>query len=140
MENCIFCQIIARNAPASIVYEDNNCLAFMDIQPVTPGHVLVVPRQHAIGLNDLPVEIGGHLFKVGQKISAGLKKSRIRCEGINFFLADGTVAFQTVFHVHLHVIPRFAGDGFRLVFGPDYRKLPDRSDLDRLANDLKVFL
>jgi histidine triad (HIT) family protein len=77
---------------------------------------------------------------VGQKISAGLKQSPIRCEGINFFLADGAVAFQTVFHVHLHVIPRFAGDGFRLLFGPDYRILPERSKLDRLANDLKVFL
>lgn len=140
LNNCIFCKIVNREAPASIVYEDEICLAFMDIQPVTPGHVLVVPRLHAIGLADLPVEIGGHLFQVGQKISAGLKRSPIHCEGINFFLADGVVAFQTVFHVHLHVIPRFTGDGFRLVFGPDYRILPERSKLDRLANDLKVFL
>lgn len=140
MKNCIFCKIINGEAPASIVYEDEICLAFMDIHPVTPGHVLVVPRQHVVGLADLPSEIGGHLFQVGQKISAGLKKSPIRCEGINFFLADGAVAYQTVFHVHLHVIPRFAGDGFRLVFGPDYQNLPDRSDLDRLAKDLIVFL
>ena len=140
LNNCIFCKIITGEAPASIVYEDEICLAFLDIQPVTPGHVLVVPRQHAIGLAELPSEIGGHLFQVGQKISAALKMSRIRCEGINFFLADGAVAFQTVFHVHLHVIPRFPGDGFRLVFGPDYRNLPDRSDLDRLANDLKIVL
>jgi diadenosine tetraphosphate (Ap4A) HIT family hydrolase len=140
LNNCIFCKIIKGEAAASIVYEDEICLAFMDIQPVTPGHVLVVPRQHAFGLADLPTEIGGHLFQIGQKISAGLKQSPIRCEGINFFLADGAVAFQTVFHVHLHVIPRFAGDGFRLLFGPDYRILPERSKLDRLANDLKVFL
>lgn len=140
MNNCIFCKIISGEAPASIVYEDEICLAFMDVQPVTPGHVLVIPRQHAIGLADLPSEIGGHLFQTGQKISTGIKKSRIRCEGINFFLADGAVASQTVFHVHLHVIPRFPGDGFRLVFGPDYRNLPERSDLDRLAKDLKVFL
>lgn len=140
MNDCIFCKIIHGEAPASIVYEDEICLAFMDIQPVTPGHVLVVPRLHAIGLSDLPVEIGGHLFQVGQKISAGLKKCPIRCEGINFFLADGAVAFQTIFHVHLHVIPRFTGDGFRLVFGPDYRNLPARSELDRQAKDLKFNL
>ena len=140
LNNCIFCKIFHGEAPASIVYEDEICLAFMDIQPVTPGHVLVVPRQHAFGLADLPTEIGGHLFQIGQKVSIGLKKSTIRCEGINLFLADGAVAFQTVFHVHLHVIPRFTEDGFRLVFGPDYRKLPDRSELDRLAKDLKFFL
>ena len=140
LNNCIFCKIIKGEAAASIVYEDEICLAFMDIQPVTPAHVLVVPRQHAFGLADLPTEIGGHLFQIGQKVSIGLKKSTIRCEGINLFLADGAVAFQTVFHVHLHVIPRFTEDGFRLVFGPDYRKLPDRSELDRLAKDLKFFL
>jgi histidine triad (HIT) family protein len=140
MIDCIFCKIINGEAPVSLVYEDEICLAFMDIHPITPGHVLVVPRLHAIGLADLPVDIGGHLFQVGQRISAGLKKSRNRCEGINFFLADGAVAFQTVFHVHLHIIPRFSGDGFRLVFGPDYRNLPERSELDRLANDLKEFL
>ena len=140
MNNCIFCKIIHGEAPASLVYEDEICLAFMDIQPVTPGHVLVVPRQHAIGLADLPSEIGGHLFQIGQKVSTGLKKSPIRCEGINFFLADGAVAFQTVFHVHLHVIPRFTGDGFRLVFRPDYRNLPDRSDLDRQAKEIKFYL
>lgn len=140
LKNCIFCKIINNKAAASIVYQDEYCLAFMDIQPVTAGHVLVVPRKHVIGLKDLSPEVGGHLFQVGQKIAAGLRKSHIRCEGINFFLADGAVAFQTVFHVHLHVIPRFEGDGFRLMFGPDYRKLPDRSELDRLADDLKLVL
>ena len=137
MENCIFCKISKGTAPASVVFEDEICFAFMDIQPVTPGHVLVVPRQHAIGLEDLPPQIGGHLFQVGQKIAAGLKKSDIQSDGINFFLADGAVAFQTVFHAHLHVITRFSGDGFRLSFGPSYRILPEREELDRLAKLLK---
>jgi histidine triad (HIT) family protein len=140
MNNCIFCKIIDKKMPASIVYQDEICLAFMDVKPVTPGHVLVIPREHVAGLADLSPDIGGHLFQVGQKIAAGLRKSQIRCEGINFFLADGAVAFQTVFHVHLHVIPRYKGDGFRLMFGPNYNNLPDRSELDRLANDLKLVL
>jgi len=137
MENCIFCKIIAGEASGSKVYEDDICLAFMDIQPVTPGHVLVVPRQHFVGLSDLPAKIGEHLFCIGQKIATGLQKSTIRSEGINFFLADGKVAFQTVFHVHLHVIPRFSGDGFRLVFRPDYHKFPERSELEQLADEIK---
>jgi diadenosine tetraphosphate (Ap4A) HIT family hydrolase len=137
MVNCIFCKINQGIVIASVVYEDEVSIAFMDIQPVTPGHVLVVPRLHAAGLSDLPEKIGGHLFIIGQKIAAGLKNSEIRCEGTNFFLADGAVAFQTVFHVHLHVIPRFSGDGFRLSFGPDYHNLPKRQELDRLAKILK---
>lgn len=140
MEKCIFCEIIAGNAPASIVYEDNACLAFMDIQPVTPGHVLVVPRSHYVGLADLPPEIGGHLFQVGQIIADGIKRSKIPCEGVNFFLADGKVAFQTVFHAHLHVIPRTVDDGFRLVFPSDYHQLPERSDLERQAIEINSCL
>jgi histidine triad (HIT) family protein len=140
MEKCMFCKISKGTAPASEVYEDEICVAFMDIQPVTPGHVLVVPRIHAAGLSDLPERIGGHLFKVGQKIAAGLKNSDIQSDGINLFLADGAVAFQTVFHVHLHVIPRFSGDGFRLSFGPNYRNLPEREELDKLAMTLRSSL
>ena len=79
LTNCIFCKIINGKAPASIIYEDEICLAFMDIQPVTPGHVLVVPRLHVTGLADLPAEIGGHLFQVSpSSVSARPKlKSRL---------------------------------------------------------------
>jgi diadenosine tetraphosphate (Ap4A) HIT family hydrolase len=136
MDNCIFCKIIAREAIASIVFEDELCLVFMDIKPVTPGHVLVVPKQHVVGLSDLHGEIGGHLFQVGQNMASAIKQSKIPCEGVNFFLADGEIAGQTVFHVHLHVIPRTSGDGFRLYYGPDYNNLPKREVLNQLAKDV----
>ena len=137
MNDCIFCKIMTGIAPASVVYEDELCKVFLDIQPVTPGHLLVVPKQHIVGLSDLPEDLGGHLFQVGQRMAAILRKSSIPCEGINFFLADGAVAFQTVFHVHLHVIPRTKGDGFGLTFGENYRKLPGRETLDRIAQEFR---
>lgn len=140
MDNCIFCNILEGKAPASVVYEDDVCIVFMDIQPVTPGHMLVVPRQHFVGLSDLKEEIGSHLFLVGQRMANALKQSKIPCEGVNLFLADGEVAFQTVFHVHLHIIPRTSGDGFRLVFGPQFKNLPERERLEQIANQIKLAL
>ncbi len=137
MNDCIFCKIMAGIAPASVVYEDELCKVFLDIQPVTPGHLLVVPKQHYVGLSDLPEDLGGHLFQVGQKMAAALKKSTIPCDDINFFLADGALAFQSVFHVHLHVIPRTPDDGFGLTFGENYRKLPDRETLNHMAQALR---
>ena len=91
-------------------------IAFMDIQPVNPRQVLVVSIRHAAYLSDLDGSTGGRMFQVAQKVAAALRASGIRCEGVDFFLADGVVAMQEVFHTHLHVIPRFERDGF----GPKY--------------------
>jgi histidine triad (HIT) family protein len=138
--NCIFCEILAGRSPVSLVYKDALCSAFMDIQPVNPGHVLVVPNHHAARLADLDSESGAQLFRVGQRITQALYASGIRCEGVNFFLADGEAAMQDVFHVHLHVLPRYAGDGFGLHFGPHYANKPDRADLDATAAALRKSL
>jgi len=140
MTDCIFCQIVEGKIPSTKVYQDDVCIAFMDIQPLTRGHVLVIPRSHAGGLADLPPQTGGHLFQVGQKIAKAMRKSSLKAEGINFFLADGKVAFQTVFHVHLHVIPRTEGDGFGLKFGAEYGKPPERSELERTAGQIQEAL
>ena len=109
----------------------------MDIQPVNPGHILVIPNHHATYLADLDEEVGAHMFRVAQRIAAALRESGVNCEGVNLFLADGEAAMQEVLHVHLHVLPRFEGDDFGLKFGPDYGKRPDRSELDRIAADVK---
>jgi len=113
-QTCIFCAIVARQAEASVVYEDETVLAFMDLNPVTPGHLLVVPREHAVGLEDLDGATSGHVWSVGHDLARALRRSSMRCEGINVLLCDGEAAFQTVFHFHLHVIPRYAGDGWTL--------------------------
>ena len=130
---CIFCEILGRRAEASFVYEDEAVAAFMDILPINPGHALVVPRRHAASLADLDPQDGARLFQVGQRVAEGLRKSGLRCEGVNLFLADGEAAGQDVFHVHLHVFPRFKGDGFGHVFAPDYGKRPPREQLDEWA-------
>ena len=111
---CIFCAIAARQDEVSVVYEDEIVVAFMDRFPVTPGHVLVVPRQHVVGLEDLDEATGAHVWSVGHKIARALRRSSLDCEGINVLVCDGEVAFQSVFHFHLHVIPRYAGDGWTI--------------------------
>lgn len=146
MGECVFCDILAGALPSSWVYRDDLCCAFMDIQPVNPGHLLVVPFEHAAFLAALDPTVGGHMFAVAQRLAAALYAASAaggggpRCQGVNLFLADGSVAGQEVFHVHLHVIPRYARDGFGLRFGPNYGRRPQRSELDRLAGEIRAAL
>lgn len=137
MSRCIFCDIRAGRSPASMVYQDNVCSAFMDIQPVNPGHVLVIPNEHVTGLEQLPPETGAHMFRVAQRMAQALRQSGVRCEGVNLFLADGEAAGQDVFHVHLHVFPRFRGDGFGFRFGPKYGQRPARAELEVFAAQIR---
>ncbi|MBI4926985.1 MAG: HIT family protein [Anaerolineae bacterium] len=134
---CIFCEILARRAPGSFIFEDDLCAAFMDIHPVTTGHLLVVPRRHAASLSELDPLDGERLFRVGQRCAAALRASGLPAEGVNFFLADGAAAGQDVFHVHLHVFPRFSGDGFGLRFPPGYGAFAARDELDEIASRLR---
>ena len=140
MSGCIFCAILSGQLPSSRVYEDEVCTAFMDIQPVNPGHVLVVPNRHVTDLAELDEATGRHLFKVAQYAAAALRRSGLKCEGVNLFLADGEAAGQEVFHIHLHVFPRYKGDGFGLKFGPAYFEKPDRGQLDAVAEKIKAAL
>ena len=136
MDDCVFCRIINGIEPASVVYSDNEVLAFVDTTPVNPGHLLVIPKVHAAELSELDPETGGHMFKVAMRIAEASRRSGIKCEGVNLFLADGEAAFQDVFHVHLHVIPRFSGDRFGLKLGPEYGIRPDRKELDEIAGKI----
>lgn len=140
MESCVFCDIVAGRVPASVVHRDGRCIAFMDIQPVTPGHLLVVPLAHSAYLADLDAVVGGHLFVVAQKLAAAIRGSGLRADGVNFFLADGEAAGQEVFHLHLHVFPRFEGDGFGLRFAPEYGQPVARERLDAEAMSIAMAL
>ena len=120
MSTCIFCDILAGIAPAEFVYRDQLCASFMDIRPINPGHVLVVPSAHCALLTELEETTTRHMLWVAQKVDAALRKSGLKCEAVNLFLADGRAAGQDVMHVHLHVIPRFRGDGHHLRFSPAY--------------------
>ena len=128
---CVFCEIAAGRAPASIAFADDVAVCLMDLRPVNPGHLLVVPRGHAASLAELDEPTGAHLFTLGMRMARALRGSGLRCEGVNLFLADGEVAGQEVFHVHLHVLPRFAGDPFRVELGR--AEPPAREQLDEAA-------
>jgi histidine triad (HIT) family protein len=140
MTDCIFCRIVAGDLPSSLVLRDERCIAFMDLQPVNAGHVLVVPLSHAAHLADLEPATAGYLMVVAQRIAAALRASPLQCEGVNLLLADGEAAGQEVFHVHVHVVPRYAGDGFGFRFGPGYANLPAREQLDQAAAQLRTVL
>lgn len=135
MSDCVFCQIVAGESPASIFYRDQTVMGLMTIGPVTPGHAMVIPLVHAASLADLDEGVGRRLWMVTQRTVAALRASDLRCEGVNLFLADGEAAFQDVFHVHMHVFPRYSGDGFDIV-ADGYHK-PPRSELDRAAEKIR---
>ena len=140
MSDCVFCRLLAGELPATFLFRDEQCAAFMDIQPVNPGHVLVIPVRHAPYLADLDAPTAGRMMQEAQRVAAAIRSSGVRCEGINLFLADGEAAMQEVFHVHLHVFPRYAGDGFGLKFGPQYKQLPSRSMLENIASPIRLAL
>jgi histidine triad (HIT) family protein len=131
---------LAGKLPSSIIYQDDRCTTFMDIQPVNPGHVLVIPNTHVTYLADLNEEIGADMFRIAKRVAAALHSSGIRCEGVNLLLADGEAAGQEVFHVHLHVIPRYRGDGFGFKFSSTYSNRPNRAELDAVAERVRKML
>ncbi len=133
---CVFCKIVAKQIPASVVYEDDEIIAFLDIRPINPGHTLVIPKNHAASLKALDSQLGGRLFQVAGRIAAAIRKTGIRCEGINVWLADGKAAFQEVPHIHIHVIPRFTGDGLRVQTGPDYGTTPPPEEMQQQAKKI----
>lgn len=137
MDDCIFCNILSGKLPASLVHQDKDCTALLDIQPINPGHTLVIPNSHVTYLADLDEESGAHLFHTAQHVAAALRRAGIHCEGVNLLLADGEVAGQEVFHVHLHVVPRFDGDGFGFKFPSKDTVKPERRELDVVAEKIK---
>jgi len=133
---CVFCGIANGLEPASVVYDDDLVMAFMDTNPVTTGHVLIIPKLHHPSLSSVPAATGSRVFVAAQAVAAAIRRSGLRCAGINLFVADGQAAFQEVFHFHLHVFPRFAGDSFRIQ--ADWSVHPMREELDRTAELIRV--
>jgi diadenosine tetraphosphate (Ap4A) HIT family hydrolase len=135
--DCIFCKIVRREAPASVIAEDANTLAFLDIRPMAPGHTLVVPKAHGAYLEDLPEGAAGPILEAARKVASALRRSGLRCEAVNLWLANGPEAGQVVFHVHMHVIPRYRGDGLGIRAGPSYGRTADRQELEGIAAKIR---
>jgi len=130
--HCTFCDLIHGAGEVSICYEDADAIAFMDIQPVNIGHVLVVSRLHYENLEDVPDELALHLFRVATKLAPAVKKVA-DAEGINVVVNSGSAAGQDEPHYHVHVIPRIGGDGFDIPLPFAGSSMPDRTILDATA-------
>ena len=135
MDDCLFCKIINGDVLSHKVYEDENTLAFLDINPVNPGHTLVIPKKHYKNLYETPDDILAKLMPVVRKVAISIKKN-LNAEGINIFMNNDPVAGQVIFHSHFHVIPRFEGDGFKHWKG----KLYEEGEDEIVAKKLKFNL
>jgi histidine triad (HIT) family protein len=112
-EDCIFCQIVQKRIPAFILHEDEKCLAFLDINPLAPGHTLIIPKEHAENIFDISEELLQHIAKIAQKLARKMRE-KVGAEGVNLFQASGSAAEQSIQHFHLHVIPRKSGDNLNI--------------------------
>jgi histidine triad (HIT) family protein len=125
--DCIFCKIIAGEIPGQMVHEDDRTVAFMDISPATRGHLLVVPRNHSRDLLEIETEDLDAVIEAAQMMARRVSE-RLRADGVNLLNSCGRAAWQTVFHFHVHVIPRYEGDPLRLPW------LPAHGDPDEIAS------
>lgn len=133
--SCVFCAIVDGSAPAITIHEDDDYLAFLDIRPIVRGHTLVIPKRHTVDLTDTPPETLADMVRIGQRIGRAARVSELRADGNNIAINDGKAAFQTVFHVHLHVAPRHAGDKLTFAKGLVVRRDPDREETGRMLRD-----
>lgn len=133
--SCVFCAIVAGEAPAVRIYEDDDYLAFLDIRPMVRGHTLIIPKNHHIDLTDTPAPVLGGMIALGQRVAQAARASGLHADGSNVVINDGKAAFQSVFHIHLHVAPRRYGDKLRFVKGMLLRRDPDREESGRLLRE-----
>jgi len=132
--SCVFCAIVAGEAPAIRIYEDDDYLAILDIRPFTRGHTLVLPKRHTVDLTDTPPETLADLVIIGQRIARAARTTEL-ADATNIAINDGRAAFQSVFHIHLHVLPRRNGDKLSVAKGMLLRRDPDREATGRILRE-----
>lgn len=132
--SCVFCAIIAGEAPAIRICEDDDYLAILDIRPFTRGHTLVLPKRHTVDLTDTPPQTLAGMVAIGQRIARAARSTEL-ADATNIAINDGRAAFQTVFHIHLHVLPRRTGDKLSVAKGMVLRRDPDREATAQLLRD-----
>jgi diadenosine tetraphosphate (Ap4A) HIT family hydrolase len=132
--SCAFCAIVAGEAPAIRIHEDDDYLAVLDVRPFTRGHTLVLPKRHTVDLTDTPPETLAGMIAVGQRIARAARATEL-ADATNVGINDGPAAFQTVFHIHLHVLPRRNGDKLAVAKGMVLRRDPDREATARILRD-----
>jgi histidine triad (HIT) family protein len=133
VNSCAFCKIARKQAPASFVYEDENVLAFLDIRPLNEGHTLVVPKEHYATIFEVPEELVAHLYRIVKRVALAVGEST-KADGISIIQQNGKAAGQEVFHLHVHVIPRYEGQKL-----PRFGEISeaDREKLNQVAANLR---
>ena len=129
-ENCIFCKIIAGEIPSTAVYEDEDFRAILDVNPAARGHVIILPKKHAANIFELEEAEAAKVFPIAKKIATALMKT-YHCDGVNILQNNGEAAGQTVFHLHVHVVPRYYGDGVNIMWKPG-----ETPDLQAVADEI----
>ncbi len=132
--SCVFCAIAAGEAPAIRIYEDDDYLGILDIRPFTRGHTLVLPKQHSVDLTDTSPETLAGMVTVGQRIARAARTTEL-ADATNIAINDGRAAFQTVLHIHLHVLPRRDGDKLSVAKGMLLRRDPDRETTAQILRE-----
>ena len=136
MSDCVFCRIVARQIPATVVHEDEHTLAFMDLGQVNPGHVLVAVKRHAENLYALDDAQAGAVLQAAARVARAIRDA-FAPQGLSVYQANGKAAGQTVFHYHVHLVPRHEGDGMALTWPV---KNPPREKLEEYAAKIKALL
>lgn len=131
--DCIFCAISAKEDDATVVYEDTHTVAFLDIHPLNPGHTLVVPKKHYTNMMEMPAEEVGRVFMSVAKVMKAVEKAS-KADGISIGQSNGKAASQEVFHMHVHIIPRF---NHEMMSGFPNRKQTHRAELDEIGKKIR---
>lgn len=135
MEDCVFCEIAKGSIPANTVYEDNDVIAFLDIHPVTMGHTLVIPKKHYLDTFDIPVEILSQINRVAKELGTQYLTA-LNCDGANFLNASRKEAQQSVFHYHMHIVPRYKDENLNFWFHQAALK-PTQVELQEILKKIK---
>lgn len=135
-EDCVFCKIVNGDIPSNTIYENSEFKVIMDISPATRGHVLILPKEHYKDIYDIDAETAGKLFQLAAVVARALKEV-LNCDGLNILQNNGVIAGQTVFHFHMHLIPRYEGDDVTVKWEEHFM---DAEEMDQLRKDIRKAL
>lgn len=133
-EDCVFCKIVNGDIPSNTIYENSEFKVIMDISPATKGHVLVLPKEHFKDIYDIDAETAGKLFQLAAVVARALKEV-LHCDGLNIIQNNGEIAGQTVFHFHMHLIPRYENDGAGITWTPGSTTPEEMAEVKRLVDE-----
>lgn len=134
-EDCIFCKIAGGEIPSTTLYEDDDFRVIFDISPASKGHVLILPKEHSDNVFDLPEETAAKIYVLAKKVAAAVKEA-LGCDGVNILQNNGEAAGQSVFHLHMHIIPRYKGDTDTVHVGWKLGETPQADVLEQMKKEI----